>query len=315
MLAAISGLSVALPPEPVPSKREAMLFPVMLLSCWAIEPEVIPRLKLNWALNRSMLFSRSDSPIKPNWMACAPLTCDDEVRNFVCYATSLQVNATHVRGAHAIQFGFMGESDLLNNIDRFSAQFNFNRGMTSGSIAQQDSSITGNSIASLLLGTGSGGSATLNPDIAASMPYYALYAQDTWHATRKLNLIYGLRYEIQPGATERFNRWSLFDFNATNPLSQSTGLPLKGGFVYASPGNRGLWQTDTTNFAPRVGLAYQIKPNLVVRAGFGVFYMQPSALITFDSPGQSEGFSTSTAWVSSVGGGGLVPQDLLSNPF
>jgi hypothetical protein len=240
---------------------------------------------------------------------------DDEVRNFVRYANSLQVNATHVRGAHAIQFGFMGESDLLNNIDRFSAQFNFNRGMTSGSIAQQDSSITGNSIASLLLGTGSGGSATLNPDIAASMPYYALYAQDTWHATRKLNLIYGLRYEIQPGATERFNRWSLFDFNATNPLSQSTGLPLKGGFVYASPGNRGLWQTDTTNFAPRVGLAYQVKPNLVVRAGFGVFYMQPSALITFDSPGQSEGFSTSTAWVSSVGGGGLVPQDLLSNPF
>src|SRR5579875_2462079 len=81
---------------------------------------------------------------------------DDEVRNFVRYANSLQVNATHVRGAHAIQFGFMGESDLLNNIDRFSAQFNFNRGMTSGSIAQQDSSITGNSIASLLLGTGSG---------------------------------------------------------------------------------------------------------------------------------------------------------------
>lgn len=240
---------------------------------------------------------------------------DDEIRNFVRYANSLQVNATHVKGAHTIGFGFMGESDLLNNIDRFSAGFSFNRGMTSGPIAQQDSSVTGNSIASLLLGTGSGGGATLNPDIAASMPYYALYAQDNWHATRKLNLIYGLRYEIQPGATERFNRWSLFDFNATNPLSQATGLPLKGGFVYATPGNRGLWQTDTTNLAPRVGIAYQARPNLVVRAGFGMFFMQPSALVTFDSPGQSEGYSTATGWVSSVGGGGFIPQNLLSNPF
>ncbi len=239
---------------------------------------------------------------------------DDEIRNFIRYDNSLQLNVTHEKGPHSIKFGWIGEDSLINNIDRFSASFRFDRGLTSGPTASTSSSTTGNGLASLLLGTGSSGGAPLNPDIAEGMRYYGFYGQDTWHFNKRLTLIYGLRWEVQPGATERFNRQSIFDLNATNPLAQSVGLPLKGGFVFTTSSNRRLWETDTKNWAPRLGFAYKLSDKLVMRGGFGIFYMPASALITFD-PGANLGFSTFTTWASTVGGGGLIPQDLLKNPF
>ncbi|HLB90150.1 MAG TPA: TonB-dependent receptor, partial [Terriglobales bacterium] len=239
---------------------------------------------------------------------------DDEIRNFIRYDNSLQLNVTREKGAHSMKFGWIGEDALINNIDRFSASFSFDRGLTSGPTASTSSSSTGNSLASLLLGTGSGGGAPLNPDIAEGMRYYGFYGQDTWHYNKRLTLIYGLRWEVQPGATERFNRQSIFDPNLTNPLAPTVGLPLKGGVVFTSSDNRGLWETDKNNWAPRLGVVYKLTDKLVVRGGFGIFYMPASALITFD-PGANIGFSTFTTWASTVGGGGLVPQDLLKNPF
>ncbi|MGH7869102.1 MAG: hypothetical protein ACREP9_16050, partial [Candidatus Dormibacteraceae bacterium] len=110
-------------------------------------------------------------------------------------------------------------------------------------------------------------------------------------------------------------RWSLFDPNATNPLAKITGLPLKGNFVYANSSNRGLWQTDYHNFGPRVGIAYQIRPKLVARLGYGIFYMPAQALIGFDSPGQDIGFSTSTPWLFSSPSNSFLPYNLISNPY
>src|SRR5207244_10925709 len=105
-----------------------------------------------------------------------------------------------------------------HDIDRHRLTFSLGLALTSGPIAATDSATTGNGLASFLLGTGAGGSADLNPDLATSMRYFGFYGQDTWHATSKLTLIYGLRYELQPGATERFNRWRIFDANVTMPL-------------------------------------------------------------------------------------------------
>jgi hypothetical protein len=74
------------------------------------------------------------------------------------------------------------------------------------------------------------------------------------------------------------------------------------------------WQPDKRDFASRIGLAFKLTDKLVVRAGYGIFYANASDLFTFD-PGQVAGLSTTTSAVSSVGGGGLIPQDLLRNPF
>lgn len=222
---------------------------------------------------------------------------------------NLQINNSKQLGDHSLKFGFIAEAQQVNSTDVNSATFNFTRGMTSGPTAATDSSTTGNAIASLLLGTGSSGSAPNAARLALTQKYFAWYLEDSWKLGR-LTLNYGLRYEIQNASTERYDRQNNFAYNAVNPLSQQTGLNLKGGLQFVNGSNRGLWDTKYNNLAPRLGLAYKLTDKLVVRAGYGIFYTPAWAGAL-----AADGYSVSTSWVSSQGGGGLVPQDRLSNPF
>jgi Carboxypeptidase regulatory-like domain/TonB dependent receptor/TonB-dependent Receptor Plug Domain len=222
---------------------------------------------------------------------------------------NLQINNSKQLGNHGLKFGFIIEAQQVNSTDVNSANFSFTRGMTSGPTAATDSTTSGNAVASLLLGTGASGSAPNAARLALTEKYLAWYLEDSWKLGR-LTLNYGLRYEIQNAATERYNRLNNFAYNAVNPLSQPTGLNLRGGLEFLNNSNRGLWDTRYGNFAPRLGLSFKVSDKLVVRAGYGIFYTPAWAGAL-----AADGYSVSTPWVSSVGGGGLVPQDLLSNPF
>jgi outer membrane receptor protein involved in Fe transport len=232
-----------------------------------------------------------------------------QIRSFPRATYSLQANVSHQRGSHNIKFGFWGESDLINNVDRFSGQFSFGRGMTSGPVAAFDSATTGNALASLLLGTGAGGSSQFRADMAASLRYYAGYVQDVWTVTDRLTLNAGLRYEMQRPATERFNRVAWFEPALPHPLGDVVGLPLTGGFQFATENDRGQWRQDWNDIAPRVSASYSLTDRLVTRAGYGLFYGASSALYTFDPV---PGVSNSTPWVAA---NGFLPQHLLRNPF
>ena len=79
-------------------------------------------------------------------------------------------------------------------------------------------------------------------------------------------------HEVQRPATERFNRLSYFDPEVASPIAAAAGLPLKGGVRFVSPSDRGIWDQDSRDFAPRIGLAYKLTDKLVMRAGYGIFY-------------------------------------------
>ena len=234
---------------------------------------------------------------------------------------NLQINVTKERGSHSIKFGFSAEAARLNFTDATSANFAFNRGMTSGPTASANSANSGNSIASLLLGTGASGNAPITTHNASLQMYYAWYLQDSWRISRRLTLNLGLRYEIQQARTERYNRNNNFDFTVANPLSSQVGLPLQGGLVFLSPKNRGLWDTDPNDFAPRIGLSFKVTDKMVVRTGYGISYPQTvgsgsTVGANVQGPNMaSGGFATSTTWVTSRGGDNINPQDLLRNPF
>jgi hypothetical protein len=221
-----------------------------------------------------------------------------------------QLNVTKELGAHSLKFGWITEIARLNNTDFNTPQFDFTRGLTSGPVAATASSTSGDAIASLLLGVGSGGSAPIAAATAVTAGYHGAYVQDSWRFNRRLTLHLGLRWEVQTARTERFNRFNYFDSAVQSPLAQRTGLPLKGGLIFASPDKRGAWDTDWINFAPRIGMAYKLSDKLVLRGGYGIFFPQTGG-------GTNQGFSTTTTWVSTVGGDGINPNRsaLLSNPF
>lgn len=223
---------------------------------------------------------------------------------------NLQVNLTKELGSHSLKFGWITEVARLNNTDFNTPQFNFDRGLTSGPTAALTSTTSGNGIASLLLGTGSGGNAPIGAATAVTAGYHGAYIQDSWRFNRRLTLHLGLRWEVQTARTERFNRLNNFEFNAVSPLAQQTGLPLRGGLVFVTPGDRGAWNTDWVNLAPRFGMAYKVTDKLVFRGGYGIFYPQTGG-------GANQGFSTTTTWVSTNGGDGINPNSgaLLRNPY
>lgn len=223
---------------------------------------------------------------------------------------NLQLNLTKQIGSHSVKFGWLGELARLNQTDFNTPLFEFSRGLTSGPTAAVASTTSGDAIASLLLGTGNNGSAPIAAATATTAMYHGLYVQDAWRVNRRLTLHLGVRWETQPGRTERYDRLNNFDFNIVSPLAQRTGLPLKGGLVFVDENNRGAWNTTYANFAPRIGVAYKITEKLVARGGYGIFYPQTGG-------GTNSGFSTTTTWNSTVGGDQITPNpgSLLSNPF
>ncbi|MFB3776607.1 MAG: carboxypeptidase regulatory-like domain-containing protein [Bryobacteraceae bacterium] len=104
---------------------------------------------------------------------------------------------------------------------------------------------------------------------ALGQRYYALYTQNDWRATSKLTLNLGLRWDLQPGPTERFNRMSAYDFTKDNPFGVRGAL----AFVNTAGYGRNLWETQYKDFGPRFGAAYRVTNTFVMRGGFGVTYL------------------------------------------
>jgi hypothetical protein len=111
---------------------------------------------------------------------------------------------------------------------------------------------------------------------AGQQIYRAFYFGDFWHATNRLTLNLGLRYDLQGPWSERFNRLSYFDPDAVNFLSQllpASAAPLKGDVFLVSAGKRSNIPLDKTNFSPRVGFAFSIDPKTALRSGYGIFWV------------------------------------------
>lgn len=199
---------------------------------------------------------------------------------------------SHNRGSHTLRFGGEYRAVLDNQYDygNYSPSFTFGAAWARGPLDNSPVAPIGQGLASMLLGLPTDGFIDRNTSLAERSAYMGLFLQDDWKVTRKVTVTAGLRWEAEPSTTERYNRANRgFDFNATNPADAAaraayarspiaeipvSQFSLRGGLLFAGVGGvpRGQWNTDRNNFAPRVGVAYQVGPRTVLRTGYGVFF-------------------------------------------
>jgi hypothetical protein len=95
---------------------------------------------------------------------------------------------------------------------------------------------------------------------------FGFFAQDTWRATRKLTINYGVRYDVE--ISPLFAPATAINAAAEKQFGVVEGIPR-----------------DYNNVAPRIGFAWDPKGDgkTVVRAGYGLFYDHPLLAVAFDS--------------------------------
>ena len=156
-------------------------------------------------------------------------------------------------GGHALKFGVD-----YRRLSPVSFSGNYKRSFLPGSIQ------------GLILNTPS--AATINAPQITLRPIYenfSFFVQDTWRINPRLTLTYGLRYEIVPAPNEANGNLPLTINGLQEDSYNLASLSL-------SSERRRFYETTYGNFAPRIGVAYQLfntsGRETVVRGGFGVFY-------------------------------------------
>src|SRR5688572_26682610 len=168
-------------------------------------------------------------------------------------------NWTKLQGNHTIKFGadIRHARNLRIPSDRHRAgELQFNAARTQGPTGG------GSALASFLLGDVSVFERYVSSvtDAEERQNRWFFYGQDQWKATRKLTVNYGLRWEIyRPQTVTGPGKGGFVDVETGEVLvagSEGVGLDLNVG---------GTWKT----IAPRLGMAYRVADNTVVRMGYG----------------------------------------------
>lgn len=164
----------------------------------------------------------------------------------------------------ATQYNAANDLSFAHQTHQFKVGADYRAILLDSPDAETSFSLVGTSVASLAASSKlSSFSAGSRIESKLLTPAFSLYAQDTWKATSRLTLTYGVRWELSPPPSSRgatiLTSWQ----NIDNPAQ-----------ITPAPANTPLWQTTYGNFAPRLGIAYRLTESgdLVVRAGGGIFY-------------------------------------------
>lgn len=238
-------------------------------------------------------------------------------RNY--YSWGVNGALTKLAGGHSFKMGadyrILGVDALAYGASAGSYTFN---GQFTGSNANNPIATSRNSIADLLLGYPSSGSLTLASRYDNYIKYYGMFVQDDWRITDKLTVNYGVRLEHETGLAERnnnlvvgFDRSAVSPLNVTIPADPVAGTPARqvlGGLAYAGVNSAAehVGSPPAVKFSPRLGMAYSVSSQTVVRAGYGLFWAPwASGSVTAD------GYSQTTTLQQNT----LIPITSIDNPF
>jgi hypothetical protein len=254
-------------------------------------------------------------------------------------------NLTSVHGSHSMRAGVEWRQQVASGggPGNLSGTLNFDNTymqQNNGTDGTFPSTSTGLSFASLLLGVQSTASASSTIPSSRATPYYGIYAADTWRVRPNLTIVPGVRYEFEYGPTEKHNNqivgWdpnaqlsiapaaqiayqaTLASLTAAQRAAVPNTLNISGGPIYAGVNGASTRQwINNWRILPRIGAAYQARPNTVLRAGYGLYY-DTLDVLSDNATIDNDGYSSATGPVSSSTSFGtdFVPGTApLSNPF
>lgn len=168
-------------------------------------------------------------------------------------------NWTLIKGNHTVKFGADIRRALNlkipSDVNR-AGQFTFDAAGTQGPTGG------GLGLATLLLGGVSTFARFVStaPNAGEQQNRFFFFVQDTWRATRKLTLTYGLRWELwRPQTVNGPGQGGFIDIDTGEVLTAGEkGVPLDFNV-----------QGTFKALGPRTGIAYQLTPKTVIRAGYG----------------------------------------------
>ena len=192
---------------------------------------------------------------------------DDNVDN----GLRLNESVAWEKGAHSLTFGTDVRWQQYSPLDGNSPVINFCGAQTA--VDPNLTGVTGNGLASELLGLACGGSQSVIPHQSRwTSWYWGLFAQDDWKVNSSLTLNLGVRYSADLPRREAENNTSNFSPTATDP---EYGVP--GALVFGTTCHcNAAWANDYwKDIAPRFGFAYTppyLNGKTVLRGGAGILY-------------------------------------------
>jgi hypothetical protein len=177
-------------------------------------------------------------------------------------------NFSKTVGKHTFKFGVdlrYAENLRVPSDTHRAGELTFNGGLTGIVPVAGQSQTKGIGLATFLLGDVSnfGRYVSTSTNAMEHQPRLFFYGQDQWRLTSKLTINYGLR-------------WELVKPESVNAAGNGATLDLQNGLMYVfgegGVSMHGIQNTNYKDFAPRLGIAYQLDTKTVIRAGFGVGY-------------------------------------------
>ena len=204
---------------------------------WVITPRLVNEFLTGMQRWGSKIISDEPFPaINITGIVASPGTRGRSKSNNTSYQVSDSLSYTH--GAHHFKTGFQ---IYRIQLDRKSIN---------------TTSVTYTSITDFINNSANQATQSIgNPGTATRGYQFGFFAQDTWQLRPGLSLHYGLRVDIDPPPFDPANSQQPFSL-ALNKLA---------------PGGTDIFATNK-NFSPRLGLAWQVSKDLMVRGGYGLFY-------------------------------------------
>lgn len=226
-------------------------------------------------------------------------------------------NVNWIKGRHNFAMGYDYNLTSRIQINHFES-FTFNGSVTDN---PENAGKTGNGLASALLGfpVSFQGQLPSISEVHTNNPEWALYVQDEWKVKPKVTVNWGLRWDVDPLASiigartsdsvDIFHQKYTVGLTAFPPLCSSVqqdpcmpqplaNIPFNDHIVLG--GNHlQVPRSEYDQFGPRIGIAWQVTPNTVIRGGYGLYF---DALIARTQTAQND--LEQLAWPYTTGFGG-----------